>query len=95
MLVRLDEDSLNSMKWHAREVFAPAGHGHTLHALALGLGANTYGGLLAHARDYGGILWDGDDSRAVAFLGERGVTVNRGGLAEVVSDHVVDHEHFC
>lgn len=93
MLVRLDENSLYAMKWHAREVFAPAGHGHTLEALARGLGANTYNGLLAYSQNYGGILWDGDDSRALAYLAEREITVRRGALSDVVAEHVVEHEH--
>lgn len=95
MLVRLDGESLHKMKWHAREVFAPARHSHTLEALARGLGLSNYTGLLAYAESYGGILWDGDDSRAVAFLSEREITVRPGGIAEVVAEHVVEHERFC
>lgn len=72
MLIRLDEGRLDKMKWRARDAFAPARHGHALEALARGLGANTYAGLRACAADYGGILWDGDESRALAFLAERG-----------------------
>ncbi len=95
MLVRLDVNSLHRMKWQAREVFAPARHGHTLEALARGLGLDTYKGLLTHADNYGGILWDGDDSKAIAFLSEREITVCPGGIAEIVAEHVVEHERFC
>jgi hypothetical protein len=56
MQVRLDENALHKMKWHAREVLAPARHGHTLEALARGLGANTYRGPLTYARNFGGIM---------------------------------------
>ena len=95
MLVRLDENSLYEMKWHAREVFAPARHGRTLEALARGLGANSYKGLLTYAQEFGGIMWDGDNSKAIAFLAEREVEVRSGGLAAVVAGHLVEHEHFC
>ena len=64
MLVRLDENALHEMKWRAREVFAPARHGHTLEALARGLGVNTYKGLLTYAQSFGGIMWDGDDTKS-------------------------------
>lgn len=94
MLVRLDEGRLHDMKWRAWEAFAPARHGHTLEALARGLGANTYQGLLTYAESYGGILWDGDDSRAIAFLAERGITIDQGAIAEIVAVDAVDHEHI-
>jgi hypothetical protein len=95
MLIRLDEGRLDKMKWRARDAFAPARHGHALEALARGLGANTYAGLRACAADYGGILWDGDESRALAFLAERGITVASGRVAEIVAGHRVEHEQFC
>ncbi len=94
MLVRLDEGRLEKMKWRAREAFAPARLGHSLEALARGLGANTFAGLRAYAENYGGILWDGDGSRAVAFLAERGITIDQGAIAEIVAVDVVEHEHI-
>lgn len=94
MLVRLDEGRLHDMKWRAREAFRPAGHGHTIEALARGLGADSYHALLAYTENYGGILWDGDDSKAIAFLAERGITIEHGALAEVVAVDVVEHEHI-
>lgn len=94
MLIRLDGDRLEKMKWRARDALAPAGHGHSLEALARGLGANTYSGLRVYAESYGGILWDGDDSRAVAFLADRGITVRRGAIAQIVAGDLVEHDHF-
>lgn len=94
MLVRLDEGRLHNMKWRARKAFAPARHCDTLQALARGLGATDYGGLRIYAQDYGGILWDGDDSRAIAFLAKRGITIHQGAIAEIVSVDVVEHEHI-
>lgn len=94
MLVRLDEGRLHDMKWRAREAFRPTPHGHTLEALARGLGANSCNGLLAYTENYGGILWDGEDSKAIAFLAERGITIDHGALADVVAVNVVEHEHI-
>ncbi len=54
--VRLDENALHEMKWHAREALAPARHGHTLEALGRGLGANAYKGLLTYARNFSEIM---------------------------------------
>ena len=56
MQVRLDENALHEMKWHAREALAPARHGHTLEALGRGLGANAYKGLLTYARNFSEIM---------------------------------------
>lgn len=94
MLVRLDGKRIFNMKWRAREAFAPARYCHAVEALARGLGTNTYKGLLTYAENYGGILWNGDDSRAIAFLAERGITIHKGMIAEIVAADVVEHEHF-
>ncbi|MBA4222524.1 MAG: hypothetical protein C0458_17480 [Methylobacterium sp.] len=91
-LIRLNKTTMAKMKRDARAVFTEARHTHALEAIARGLGAQSFSQLRDHARDYGGVLWDRSDAEAVLFLAERGVSVQSGGLALVVSPHEVDHE---
>ncbi|WP_100962769.1 hypothetical protein [Bosea sp. FBZP-16] len=92
MLVRLDKATMADMKRSVRKLFPRAGHAHALEALARGLGANTFNDLRAYARDYGGILWDGDDKRAVQFLAERGTHSEPGCLAHMLAVHEAGQE---
>lgn len=91
-LVRLDKTTIAKMKSEARAVFAGARHTHALEAIARGLGAQSFSQLRDYARDYGGVLWDRSEAESVLFLAERGVSVQSGGLALIVSPHEVDHE---
>lgn len=91
-LIRLDRTTMATMKREARAVFADARHTHALEAIARGLGAQSFSQMRDYARDHGGILWDRSEAKAVLFLAERGVSVQSGGLALVVSPHEVDHE---
>lgn len=92
MLVRLDRATMADMKRSVRKLFPGAGHAHALEALARGLGANSFSDLRAYARDYGGILWDGDDERAVQFLAERGSHSEPGSLAPMLAVHEAGQE---
>ncbi len=91
-LIRLDKTTMARMKRDVRAVFAEARHTHALEAIARGLGAQSFSQLREYAKEHGGVLWDRSDTEAVLFLAERGVPVQSGGLALIVSPHEVDHE---
>lgn len=92
VLVRLDKATLRQMKRDARVAFAGPRHAHALEAMARGLGADSFNELRDYARDYGAILWDGNDAEAISFLQMRGSTVPPGRLAWLVEGHAIDHE---
>lgn len=92
VLVRLDRTSLDQIKRDVRVHFAGVKHAHALEAVARGLGVGSYAALLHFAREYGAILWDGDDRDATGFLAERGASGNEGSLRRLVSGYAIDHE---
>lgn len=95
MLIRLDKTTIKKIKRDVCAVFPEAGHMHALEAVARGLGAQNFWQLRYFAQQYGGILWDRCDAEAVRFLAERGVTVETGGLALVVSEHEIKHDDLA
>lgn len=92
VLVRLDRASLDQIKRDVRVHFPNVRHAHALEAVARGLGAGCYAALRHCAREYGAILWNGDDRDATAFLAERGAVSNDGSLGRLISGHAIDHE---
>lgn len=92
VLVRLDKASLDQIKRDVRNHFPGVRHGHALEAVARGLGAGSYAALRHFAREYGAILWNGDDREATCFLAERGAVDHGGSLRRLVSGHSIDHE---
>lgn len=92
VLVRLDTASLDQIKRDVRNHFPGVRHGHALEAVARGLGAGSYAALRHFAKEYGAILWNGDDRDALGFLAERGAFGNDGSLRLLVSRHAIDHE---
>lgn len=92
VLVRLDRASLDQIKRGLWVHFPNVKHSHALEAVARGLGVGSYAALQHFAREYGAILWDGDDRDATGFLAERGAAGNDGALRRLVSGHAIDHE---
>jgi hypothetical protein len=92
MLVRLDRTTIREMKKDARIVFADARHTHALEAIARALGADSFNELRDYARDFGAILWNLNDNKALRFLAMRGTSVQPGSVARIVARHAIDHE---
>ncbi len=91
-LIRLNKASFRQMKRDARAVLPGVRHTYALEAVARGLGAASFNELRDFARDYGAILWCGDDANAICFLHARRASLPSGGLNRLVKDHIIDHE---
>lgn len=91
-LIRLNKASFRQIKRETRAVLPGVRHAHALEAVARGLGAADFNELRDIAREYGAILWCGDDAKAVCFLRARGASLRSGRLARLLEGHVMDHE---